>query len=304
MCDERTLREGAAYLKKQGYMSRRQFNTVAGAAGISVAFAGCSGGTEASGADMSKASDQLIRRDVNIPTPDGIADGFFVHPVEGAHAGAIIWPDIRGIRPAIKMMAERLAMSGYSVVTVNPYYRSKAWPVFADGANFSNPDTRAEMLGYARATNATTNAIDTKALVAFLDAQDSVDSSRKIGTSGYCYGGPITMNAASSLPERIGAGASFHGARLVTNASDSPHKSIEKMQGEFLIAIADNDDEKDPEAKNTLRKAYDAAGLKAEIEVYAGAQHGWCPPDSSVYNEAAAEKAWSRLLALYESALA
>ena len=304
MCDHDTQKDAEAFLKEQGKMSRRAFTSAASLAGLSAAFAGCSGGTEATGADISKVSSNLIRSDVSVPTPDGTADCYFVHPKEGTHAGAIIWPDVKGIRPAFKMMGERLAMAGYAVLVINPYYREKAAPVFPLDVDVRDKATREKMFSYARKTNAETNAIDTKAFVEFLDAQDVVDTSRKIGTSGYCFGGPITMNAASSYPERIGAGASFHGGRLVTDKPDSPHLKIGQMQAEFLFAIAQNDDDKDPEVKNVLREAYAAAGLKAEIEVYEGALHGWCPPDSPVYNEAAAEKAWSRLLALYERALA
>ena len=127
---------------------------------------------------------------------------------------------------------------------------------------------------------------------------------RKMGTMGYCMGGPITMRTAAALPDRIGAGASFHGGGLVTDAPDSPHLLIGNMQAHYLFAIAANDDENDPEAKNVLRETFDTAGLPAEIEVYEGALHGWCPPDSAVYNEAQAERAWSRLLVLFETALA
>ncbi len=112
------------------------------------------------------------------------------------------------------------------------------------------------------------------------------------------------MRTAAALPERIGAAASFHGGGLVTDQSDSPHLLVPQMQAHYLFAIAANDDESQPEAKDVLREAFAEAGLPAEIEVYEGALHGWCPPDSSVYNEAQAERAWSRLLVLLEEALA
>ncbi len=138
---------------------------------------------------------------------------------------------------------------------------------------------------------------------AFLDAQAAVDTNRPIGTTGYCMGGPITMRASAAVPGRIGAGASFHGGRLVTDDPASPHKLVPGMRAQFLFAIADNDDEREPDSKNALRKAFDEANLDAEIEVYKGALHGWCPPDSRVYNEVQAERAWSRLLALFDRAL-
>ena len=108
----------------------------------------------------------------------------------------------------------------------------------------------------------------------------------------------------AALADRIGAGASFHGGRLVTDGPDSPHLLVGRIQAHYLFAIAENDDAKQPEAKNVLRQAFAAAGLPAEIEVYDGTLHGWCPPDSAVYHEAQAERAWSRLLALFETALA
>lgn len=116
-------------------------------------------------------------------------------------------------------------------------------------------------------------------------------------------GGPIVLRAAASVPDRIGAGATFHGGGLVTDQADSPHLLIPKMEAEFLIAIAENDDKKAPETKQVLRDNFEVAGLQAEVEVYEGALHGWCPPDSPVYDKARAEKAWSRLLALFDRAL-
>jgi carboxymethylenebutenolidase len=145
---------------------------------------------------------------------------------------------------------------------------------------------------------------DAKAFVGFLDSQPSVSRKRKMGTAGYCMGGPITMRTAAAFPDRIGAGASFHGASLATDKPDSPHLLVPKMKARYLIAIAENDDQRDPHAKELLREAFTQAKLPAEIEVYAGTKHGWCPPDSSVYNEAQAEKAWNRMLALFQVALA
>jgi carboxymethylenebutenolidase len=152
--------------------------------------------------------------------------------------------------------------------------------------------------------SAQTHVTDATAFVAFLDQQSAVDTNRKIGTTGYCMGGPIVMRTAAAVPERVCAGASFHGSRVVTDAPDSPHLLVPQMRASFLFAIAENDDEREPEAKNVLRRAYDEAGLPAEIEVYAGAMHGWCALDSAVYHEAQAERAWARLLALFEAALA
>jgi len=201
-------------------------------------------------------------------------------------------------------MGKRLAESGYSVLVVNPYYRSAKAPVISEGASFQDPSVRDTVMPLARALNAETNSSDARAFVRFLDQQAAVDTTRKIGTMGYCMGGPITMRTAAAVPDRIGAGASFHGGGLVSDRADSPHLLVPKMKAHYLIAIAENDDQRDPDAKKSLRDSFDKAGLPAEIEVYEGAMHGWCPPDSAVYNEAQAERAWSRLLALFKTALA
>ncbi len=244
----------------------------------------------------------VTESDVKVKTPDGVADCYFVHPATGTAAGVLIWPDILGLRPAFRQMGKRLAESGYAVLVVNPFYRQKVAPVVPAGASFSDPEVRKAVMPLAQALNATTHVTDAKAFVAFLDTQAAVDKKKKIGTMGYCMGGPITMRTAATVPDRIGAGASFHGAGLVTKAPDSPHLLVPTMKAQYLFAVAENDDQREPEAKNVLREVFAKAGLPAEIEVYPAA-HGWCPPDSSVYNEAQAEKAWSRMLALFGKAL-
>ena len=197
-------------------------------------------------------------------------------------------------------MSKRLAESGYSVLAVNPYYRTQRAPV-VNTTNFA--DVRDTIIPLMGSLNAETQTRDAQSFVQFLDNHSAVDRNRKIGTMGYCMGGPFTMRTAAALPERIGAAASFHGGGLVTDQSDSPHLLVPQMKAHYLFAIAENDDENQPDAKNVLRDAFASAGLPAEIEVYTGALHGWCPPDSTVYHEQQAERAWSRLLALFESAL-
>ena len=242
--------------------------------------------------------------DVDVKTPDGVADCYFVHPASGATAGVLVWPDILGLRPAFRQMGKRLAESGYAVLVVNPFYRQKKAPVVPAGASFADQATRDIVMPLAKGLSATTHVTDAKAFVAFLDSQAAVDKKRKIGTTGYCMGGPIVMRTAAAVPDRIGAGASFHGGGLVTKAPDSPHLLIPTMKAHFLFAVAENDDQKEPDAKNVLREEFAKAKLPAEIEVYAGAAHGWCPPDSAVYNEKQAERAWARLLVLFKAALA
>ena len=288
MCDERTGADTAKYLRARE-MTRRQFGAVSAGAGLAML--------------LPRAADAqaVTESEIDVQTPDGVCDSYFVHPASGAHPGVLIWPDAFGLRPAKRQMAKRLAESGYSVLVVNQYYRSQRAPI-ADSTNFG--ELRDVLMPLMGTLSPETHVTDAQAFVGFLDSQASVDSNRKMGTMGYCMGGPITMRTAAALPDRIGAGASFHGGGLVTDQPDSPHLLVPQMTAHYLFAIAENDDENEPEAKNVLREVFAEAGLPAEIEVYAGALHGWCPPDTPVYNEAQAERAWSRLLALFESALA
>jgi carboxymethylenebutenolidase len=223
-----------------------------------------------------------------------------VHPASGTAPGVLVWPDIFGLRPAFRQMGKRLAESGYSVLVVNPFYRAQKAPTAANGA--ATP--LQELMPLARALTETTQMTDAKAFMAWLDQQASVAKNRKMGTQGYCMGGPMALRTAAAVPDRVGAVASFHGAGLVTNTPNSPHLQAAKSKAQFLIAIATNDDARSPKDKDELKETFAKANLAAEIEVYAGAAHGWCPPDTQVYNEQQAEKAWSRLLALYGKALA
>ena len=246
----------------------------------------------------------VTESDVKITTPDGTCDAYFVHPASGTAPGVLVWPDILGLRPAFRQMGKRLAESGYSVVVVNPFYRTKPSPVVPAGAKFSDPAIRKEVMGFAGTLSPTTHVTDAKAFIGWLDTQAAVDKRRKMGTTGYCMGGPMTMRTAATMPDRVGAAASFHGGGLANvKSADSPHLLVPQMKVQYLIAIAENDDQRDPESKNILKDTFAKANLPAEIEVYAGAAHGWTVPDSEVYNEAAAEKAWSRLLALFGKAL-
>lgn len=291
MCDEHTEAENAGHLKS-GDLSRRGFAALAGGA-----LAACASGQTVDGETLAVAE-----QDVTVTTPDGAADAYFVHPARGRHPGVLMWPDIRGLRPAFRQMGRRLAESGYAVLVVNPFYRSARAPVVQPGESFSDPAVRGRLMPMAQALNATTAATDATAFIGFLDAQGPVDTRRRIGTAGYCMGGPLVMRTAS-VSARIGAGASFHGGGLATDQPTSPHLLIAQMNASFLIAVAQNDDARTPQEKDTLRAAFAAQNLEAEIEVYP-AQHGWCPPDSQVYDEAQAERAWSRMLALFGKALA
>ena len=285
MCDETTETDNAAFL------SRRRFGVLSAAGALAAVL------------PRDAYASDVREQDVLVDTPDGKADAYFVHPQGKASPAVVIWPDILGLRPAFRAMAKRLAGAGYAVLVVNPYYRSEKAPVVPDGASFRDPAIREKVVPLKQGLSAETARRDIRALVAFLDAQEAVDTTRGVGTAGYCMGGPLVLWSAAEVPERIRAAATFHGGGLVTTEADSPHLGIPKMKAQALIAIAANDDEREPEAKTTLKAAFGAAKLPAEIEVYEGSMHGWCPPDSAVYDEALAERAWARLLALYERAL-
>ena len=291
MCDEQTQEDADDFLSRAG-VTRRQFGKLSAAAGLAMMLP-----------QVANAQD-VTETDVEVTTPDGVADCYFVHPSNGQHPAVLVWPDILGLRPAFRAMGKRLAQSGYSVLVVNPFYRDARSPVVGEGASFGQAETRNIVLPMAQNLNAETHFTDARVFVSFLDRQAAVDTGRKIGTTGYCMGGPMVMRTVAAVPDRLGAGATFHGGGLATDADDSPHLLIPTTTAHMLHCVAANDDESDPEAKNTLREAYAAAGIPAEIEVYEGTLHGWCPPDSQVYSEAQAERAWSRLLVLFDSALA
>ena len=287
MCDQDHFEDDRQQYEALGLVTRRQFGVVLGA-GITMM--------------LPKVVDAVTvtESDVTVTTPDGSADCYFVHPASGAAAGVLVWPDIFGLRPAFRQMGKRLAESGYSVLVVNPFYRVKKAPTAPNGAATPIADVRP----LAQGLNETTHMSDAKAFIAWLDQQASVAKNRKVGTQGYCMGGPIAFRTAAAVAERVGAVASFHGGGLVTDQPNSPHLQAAKTKAQFLIAIATNDDQRAPKDKDVLKETFAKVSLPAEIEVYEGAAHGWCPPDSGVYNEPQAEKAWSRLLALYGKALA
>jgi len=287
MCDQDHFESDRREFEALGLVTRKQFGIMLGA-GMAMMLPKVAGAVT------------VTESEVTVTTPDGAADCYFVHPASGAAAGVLVWPDIFGLRPAFRQMGKRLAESGYSVLVVNPFYRTKKAPTAESGG--ATPIQ--QVMPLARTLNETTHMTDAKAFVAWLDGQPSVAKNRKIGTQGYCMGGPMAFRTAAAVPGRVGAVASFHGGGLVADSPNSPHLQAAKTKAQFLICIASNDDARSPNDKTVLKETFAKAGLPAEIEVYDGAAHGWCPPDSQVYNEAQAEKAWSRLLVLYGKALA
>ena len=291
MCDQDHFDDDLKKYTAKGAVTRREFGALSLGAGMAFLLPRVVGAVA------------VTESEVKITTPDGVADCYFVHPATGAAAAVVVWPDILGLRPAFRQMGKRLAESGYAVLVVNPFYRSKPAPVVAVGASFSDPKVRDAVMPMAQALNATTHTTDAKAFIGWLDTQAAVDKRKKIGTTGYCMGGPMVMRTAAAVPTRVGGAATFHGGGLVSKAPDSPHLLIPTMKAQFLCCVAENDDQREPDSKTILKDTFAKNNLPAEIEVY-GAAHGWCPPDSAVYNEALAEKAWSRLLVLFGKALA
>ncbi|HUB83375.1 MAG TPA: dienelactone hydrolase family protein [Bryobacteraceae bacterium] len=287
MCDQDHFEEDRKDFEARGLVTRKQFGVLLGA-GIAMM--------------LPRAANAVTvtESDVDIKTPDGTADAYFVHPASGTAPGVLVWPDIFGLRPAFRQMGKRLAESGYAVLVVNPFYRTKKAPTAEKGG--ATP--LQEVMPLARTLSETTHMTDAKAFIGWLDEQKAVARNRKMGTQGYCMGGPMAFRTAAAMPDRVGAVATFHGGGLVTNQPNSPHLQAARSKAQFLICIAANDDARSPNDKTVLKETFAKAELLAEIEVYEGAAHGWCPPDTTVYNEAQAEKAWSRLLVLYGKALA
>ena len=288
MCDQVHFEDDREDFEARGLVTRKQFGALLGA-GMSMLLP-----------QVANAA-PVTESDVTITTPDGTADCYFVHPASGTGPGVLLWPDIFGLRPAFLQMGKRLAESGYSVLVVNPFYRTKKAPTAEAGS--ATPIQ--QVMPLAQTLNETTHMTDAKAFIGWLDLQASVAKNRKMGTQGYCMGGPMAFRTAAAVSGRVGAVASFHGGGLVRgDTANSPHLQAAKTKAQFLIAIAANDDAKAPNDKTVLKETFQKANLPAEIEVYTDSAHGWCPPDSRVYNEPNAEKAWSRLLALYGKALA
>src|SRR6188472_2051044 len=287
MADNTQLTDKAAH-----DLSRRDF------VALSVA------GIAAAAATGTVEAQQVVETNVDIKTPDGTCDAAFIHPATGAHAAVIIWPDAFGLRQSMRDMGKRLALdNGYSVLVVNPFYRVAKGTVYPNAATVDFQAERAKLTPLMGSISAAgTVEKDAPAFVAWLDSQPQVDKTKKIGTQGYCMGGPLVVRTAAAVPDRIGAGGSFHGGGLVTQAPTSPHLLAPKIKARMYFGIAANDDMTQPDAKTKLKESFDAAKVPTEIEVYPMAQHGWCVPDmpNNLYAKADAERAWSKLVALYK----
>ena len=251
-------------------VARRSFTALAGAGALVAALPA-----------RAMAGKPVKGRDVTITTADGTCDAYFVAPAEGKHPGVLVWPDIRGLRPAFRQMADRLAGEGYAVLTVNPFYRWQKSPVVDAENNWGVTAVREKLFGYLKQLTKPIVETDAKAHLAFLDAQAEVDTKRKIGTTGYCMGGPMVIYTAALKPDRVGAAASFHGGGVGTDKPDSPHLLIPATNAGYLFAIAEDDDKETPNEKVLLKSVLEPRKQWHEVEVYP-AQHGWCPPDGRV----------------------
>jgi carboxymethylenebutenolidase len=292
MCDEHTEHSNEEFFGKAGDLSRRGFSVISMAA-----LAAC--------ATSPEGAVTVAERDVTVTTPDGVIDAHYAAPTSGRHPAVLVWPDIMGLRPAFRVMGKRLAESGYAVLTVNPFYRSQAGEVIAAGESFSQPEVRSRLIPLMQAatSNPENTRKDATAAIAWLDQQKEVDTAKGVGTTGYCMGGPLVMRTMAFVPDRVRAGGSFHGGGLATAAPTSPHLMVPQMKAKaVLIAVAQNDDAQDPTVKDKVKAAFDAQNIPAEVEVYP-AQHGWCPPDSQVFDQVQADRAWERLLATFETGL-
>lgn len=285
MCDERTEEE------LERALTRRDLATLAAAGGLALLLPRVAQAKPVRGAD------------VIVETPDGRADAWFVAPEEGRHPAVLIWPDVFGLRPAFRDLAGRLAEAGYAVLVLHAYYRWQPAPALAAGESMGDAEVRKRIFALAKQITEEMTVADARAVLAFLDQQPAVDVARRAATTGYCFGGSMAFRTAAALPERIGAVASFHGGALVTHRKDSPHALVAQTQAEYLVAIAENDDERDPKDRRRLVEAFAAAGRPAEVEVYAGTQHGWCAPDGRSFDPDQAQRAWDRMLALFARAI-
>ena len=291
-------KDSRKYNESSSDLQRREFMAASLVAGL--------------GASSLAAADKVVETDVEIKTPDGTCDAALIYPASGSHPGVLIWTDAFGLRPSFREMGKRVAALGYSVLVPNPFYRVAKSPVFVDASTVDFAKERGKITPLMASVNAAGNCEkDATAYIEFLDSQKQVNKSKKIGTQGYCMGGALVLRTCATVPDRVGAGASFHGGGLVTDQPTSPHLLAPKIKARMYFGIASNDDKNQPNAKDKLREVFAAAHVPAEIEVYSESLHGWCVPDMPkqangmpTYNKPDAERAWGKLVALYKSALA
>ena len=243
-----------------------------------------------------------MNSEVAIPTPDGAARAYVFHPPgAGPWPAVIFYMDAPAIRPALFQMCERLADEGYFVLLPDMFWRAGPYEPINLAEAFKDEAARRAIFGKFMASTDPRKAMsDTGAFLAWLSRQARVKG-EKVGATGYCMGAGMALRAAGTFPDRIVAVGGFHGGRLATDAPDSPHLLIPKMKAGVYCAVADNDDKRDPAAKEVLRSTFAKASVAARVAVYEGANHGWCVKGSAAYDDASAERAWAELTALYKT---
>jgi carboxymethylenebutenolidase len=245
----------------------------------------------------------MTQRDVSIQTADGTCAASLHTPAgDGPWPAVIMYPDAGGVRQTFHEMAQRLADLGYAVLVPNFYYRLGEIAPFDMRNVFSDPDERSRLMGLVGSVTKEQATRDAEALLDWLAAQPEV-ADTKVGTTGYCMGGGLALNAAGRFPDRVGAAASFHGGQIASTAPDSPHLLAGEMQATVYIAGAENDPSFDDEQFERMAKALTEAGLDHTLITYP-ALHGFAVPDNPTYDEAAADRHWQALEQLYGSALA
>lgn len=243
----------------------------------------------------------MSRKDITIPTPDGEARASVITPDSGAGPwpAVIFFMDGPGIRPALFEMGQRLANHGYYVLLPDMFWRIPPYEPIDMKALGDDPKKRAEFFGVRMAsTNPARSTADTGAFLDFLSKQPEVKGT-KVGTTGYCMGGAISLRAAGMFPDRVAASAAFHGGGMATDAEDSPHRLVPRIKGEVLVAAAEKDPYFPEDQFVRLGEAFKAAGTKAELVEYP-ALHGFAPPDMHAYDREVSERHWREMLALFD----
>jgi carboxymethylenebutenolidase len=240
---------------------------------------------------------------VQIETGDGVVDSHIFYPQgEGPFPAVILYMDGVGIRPQLLAMGERFAESGYATLVPNLFYRAgPALPVDL-AVVFKPGPANARMMSLVKSLTGEQVMRDTRAFLDFLNREPKVKGP-DVGTVGYCMGGCMSLRAAGTYPDRIVAAATIHSAGLATDRPDSPHLQAAKVRGKIYVAVAGTDPWLLEGESQTLKQTFDAAGVRYQMEDYPDATHGFAIPGNPVYDRAASERVWQRVLALFRETL-
>jgi carboxymethylenebutenolidase len=246
----------------------------------------------------------LQRRHLDVATPDGAADSYLTAPSDGNHPGVLVFMDGIGLRPRLEQMADRIAEHGYVVLVPNLMYRVGRAPVVPNIVERLQSEDRAAVFAELRThINALTPEVAARDTAAYVEALDQHTGGGPMATVGYCMGGALAMRAAAQFPDRVAAGASFHGGNLAPDDATGPHTLAGRIKAELYFGHADNDGSMPPEQIARLEAALDAAGVRYTSEMYEGAAHGWTMSDMPVHDARAEQRHWDELLGLLDRAL-